>query len=81
MKIGEKVICVKDYGRFYKGEILFLRDIICSYDKRYTEIKLSDLNNNYSHIIYLESFSTLFITSKQLRKNKLNKINESSLCK
>ena len=79
MKIGDKIICVKDYGRFYKGEILFLRDIICSYDKKYTEIKLSDLNNKYSHIIYIESFSSLFVTTKQLRKQKLKKLNESTL--
>ena len=79
MKIGDKLICVKDYGRFYKGEILFLRDIICSYDKKYTEIKLSDLNDNYSHIIYIESFSSLFVTTKQLRKQKLKKLNESTL--
>lgn len=80
MKIGNKIYCIKDFIDLDKG------DIWCSKDKSYTiccdnssesfYIIDNQGDKNY-YIIDVAIFNKYFHTEKELRKLKLEKLNES----
>ena len=81
MKVGDKLYCYTDkleksdsfiYGKYYTIESIS-RNYIFIYDE---DLDLAAFSNKDDRMMYFRDF---FITEKELRKNKLNKIkvNES----
>ena len=88
MKVGDKVVCIKNYTsshypdiKYYKGMIYVISEIWeITGDTIYTVEY--EKNNNTGMSFYKRDFRLLidyFITLNDSRKQKLNKINESTL--
>ena len=78
MKVGDKLYCKKDY--YYFNLICFHcgDEYLAKFDNASYTVAISCYNESFStHVLCARSFLEHFLTLKEYRNIKLNKINES----
>lgn len=84
MKVGDKIYCIKNISKFEAGKFYSINDMVTLYSNgHFCEVEVIvnyisfDLIKNFRYRIY---FYDYFITNKEYRKQKLNKLKEVNIC-
>ena len=79
MKIGDKYICIKEFRvlKYYIGKVYYITDISVYFVKFSNNDIEDDIISTIPRIMYIDSLPEYFITEKEHRKLKLDRIRQN----